>query len=336
MNALEFTRNPPGGTPCPIYAVFGDDDYLKSESVGAIIRVAFEGKDGGMGLSRVPGSQAELADVLDELRTLPFLAKRRVVVVEDADPFVTAYRKELETYLEKPSSTGVLVLVVKSWPSNTRLAKLVSQIGVAVDAKAPKESELPSWMVQMAKARWGQKLEAEAARLLLDLVGPEPGLLASELEKLSVAVSPNSAIRAQDVSRWVSAGRMESIWETLDAATLGRTADALEGLERLIEAGEPPVKLYSAMSASLLKLYHSGYLRALRRELRQACQEAGIPPFAAEKAGRQHAHLGPARVSAIPSRLLQADLDLKGSSMLDPRAQLERLLIELAAPRTDG
>ena len=53
-----------------------------------------------------PGDQASLADVLDEVRTLPFLARCRVVIVEGADPFVTAHRKELEAYAEKPSTLG--------------------------------------------------------------------------------------------------------------------------------------------------------------------------------------------------------------------------------------
>jgi hypothetical protein len=33
--------------------------------------------------------------------------------------------------------------------------------------------------------------------------------------------------------------------------------------------------------------------------------------------------------------LLQADLDLKGSSSLEPRAVIERLIVQLAQPRRD-
>jgi hypothetical protein len=40
-------------------------------------------------------------------------------VVEDAVSFVTRHRKDLESYIEAPSATAVLVLLVNSWPSST-------------------------------------------------------------------------------------------------------------------------------------------------------------------------------------------------------------------------
>jgi DNA polymerase-3 subunit delta len=275
--------------------------------------------------------------VLDEVRTLPFLVKRRVVIVEGADPFVTAHRKELEAYAERPTSAaGVLVLSVKAWPANTRLAKLVEKAGLALDCKTPAERELPAWLVGLAKARFGVKLDSGAAALLLELVGPEVGLLASEVEKLAIYVGGRTAIAREDVTRMVGAGRVETIWKALDAATTGRWAEALDDLDRLIAAGEHPVGLLAAMTASLRKVHHAGFLRTARVEARQACREAGITyPSAIEATLKQHAHLGPARVDRLPDLLLRADLDLKGSSPLAPRVVLERLLLQLARPRQD-
>jgi DNA polymerase-3 subunit delta len=133
MHAFEFLRPTRPAAVKPIYAVSGDDAYLRDESLRAIARAALGSDDQDMALSRFAGDQASLASVLDEVRTLPFLAKCRVAVVDGADPFVTAHRKELETYAEKPSTSGVLVLSVKSWPGNTRLAKLIEKSGLAIE-----------------------------------------------------------------------------------------------------------------------------------------------------------------------------------------------------------
>ncbi len=43
-----------------------------------------------MGLTRFAGEHATLADVIDEVRTSPIFVKRKVVIVDGADPFVTA------------------------------------------------------------------------------------------------------------------------------------------------------------------------------------------------------------------------------------------------------
>ena len=333
MNALEFLRRPRQDGPKPIYAVFGEDAYLRREALSAIARAAFgEGEE--IEVDRFPGDKTPLADVLDELRTLPFLASRRVALVEEADGFVSKHRKELEDYAERPSSTGTLILSVKSWPGNTKLAKKVDQVGLAIDCKPPQDRDLAPWLVGLAKLE-GVKLDDEAARLMVELVGASPGLLASDIEKLVTYVGPRKRIARDDVAKMVGAGRIEKIFKILDSATTGNAAEALDDLDRLLVSGEPPVKLLAGINVSLQKVHQAGALRLARRDLKEACREAGIPPFAVEKTGKQHAHLGPTRTARIPATLLQADLDLKGSSSLPPRVVLEKLIVELARPRRD-
>jgi DNA polymerase-3 subunit delta len=337
MHALELLRGKASREVKPLYAVFGDDAYLKKEVLDALTRAVLGPEADELAVSRFAGEHASLADVLDEVRTLPFLTRRRLVVVENADPFVTAHRRELEGYAEHASASGVLVLVVKTWPGNTRLARLFAQHGLAVECKSPREAELPDWLVELAREHEGVALEREAARLLVELVGPEVGLLASEVAKLATYVGPKKAIKRADVARMVGAGRVETIWKTLEAATTGQAAEGLDGLDRLLTSGEHPVGLLAAISASLRKVHHAGMLRKARKELREACREAGIPSFpgAIELTQKQHAHLGPARVEALPELLLRTDLELKGASALDPRVVLERFFIKLARPRRD-
>ncbi len=337
MHALDFLRRPDAPDDVrPLYAVYGDDAYLRREVLSALRRTALGGEADDMAETRFEGDQASLADVLDEVRTLPFLVPRRLVVVENADKFVTSHRKALEHYAENPASRGTLILSVKSWTSSTRLAKQVDKVGLSIECKSPKESELPAWLRQLAKSH-DARLDDDAARLLVELVGPEVGLLASEVEKLAIYVGDRKQIGREDVARMVGAGRVETIWRTLEAATTGHSAEALDDLDKLLGAGEHPVGLLAAMSASLRKVHHAGQLRLARRDLKEACREAGIPPYPAaiDMTSRQHKHLGPSRVDQLPEMLLKADLDLKGSSMLAPRVVLERLLLRLAEPRHD-
>src|SRR5262245_37546753 len=131
MHALEYLKNPTGAGVRPIYALYGEDAFLRREALAAIVHSALGGETDDLAVTRFPGESATLADVLDEVRTLPFFAPKRVVVVEGADPFVTAHRRELEAYAEWPSPSGCLVLAVKTWAGTTRLAKLVERVGLA-------------------------------------------------------------------------------------------------------------------------------------------------------------------------------------------------------------
>jgi DNA polymerase III subunit delta len=333
MNALDWLRAPDPGAIRPICVVYGDDAYLVEESIIAVGRAIFPEQDGDAAISRFAGASTALASVLDEVRTLPFFSRKRLVIVDDADPFVTKHRKELESFAEKPSAKGVLLLRTKLWPSTTRLAKIVENTGFPIDCSSPKEGELAPWLCQVARARFDAQLGAQEARLLLELVGPESGILMAELEKLTIYVAETRRIGKNDILKLVGAGRVETIWKTLDAALGGQGALALDHLDTLMTAGEEPVGLLAAMSANLLKLHHAGRLRAARLSIDEACRLAGIPSFAIEKTRKQHAHLGPTRVDQLPAKLERADLDLKGGSTLDPRVILETLLIQLALPR---
>jgi len=335
MHALSWLKTPAQSSFRPVNVLSGDDPYLKREVIQGIVRLALDGDDDPSSVRRFEGSQAGLADVLDELRTLPFFTKRRIVVIDEADPFITKYRKELETYVDHSSSSGVLILSVKSWPSNTKLAKIVEKSGIEISCSSPKEGDLANWLVALARDRCQCALSPDGARLLVELVGAEPGLLASEVEKLSVYVGTAARITREDVAKMVEAGRIETIWKALDAATTGQGAQALTYLDGLLASGEYPIRALAGMSTSLLKLHHAGKLRAARLGLEDACKRAGIPPFAVSNVQKQHAHLGPARVDQIPESLVRADMDLKGGSVLDPRIVLEMLLLKMARPRRD-
>jgi DNA polymerase-3 subunit delta len=336
MHAFEFLKSPDKVPPRSLYAVLGDDAYLRDETLKAIARQWLGADADALSVSRFAGDHATLATVLDEVRTLPFLSKCRVVIVDGADPFVTAHRKELETYAEKPSTSGVLVLSVKSMPSNTKLAKLIDKTGLLIDCKSPDERELPRWLVDLARSQSQAKLEADASQLLVELVGPEIGLLAMEVEKLAVYVGDRKVIRREDVARMVGAGRVEKIWTIIDDATTGKGLEALADLDHLLASGEHPIKILAAMTSTLQKVHHAGQLRRARVDLRDACHVAGITfPAAIDKTARQHAHLGPSRVDRLPSLLLQADLDLKGDSPLPPNVILEQLVVELSRERRD-
>ncbi|MGP0065548.1 MAG: DNA polymerase III subunit delta [Isosphaeraceae bacterium] len=338
MHALDWMKESSSLPIRPAYAVFGGDVYLIRESIQGVVRAVFPEPDGEEAVTRFPGPQTDLADVLDELFTLPFFSKRRLVIVEDADTFVTKHRKELEAYVEKPSASGILLLQVKQWTSTTKLAKLMDKAGLPIDCAALRDKDtakIVTWLIQYARTHFDTRLDTGAANLLVELAGIEVGILVAEVEKLAVYAGTSRRIERGDVAKMVGAGRVETIWKALDAATTGQSGEALVLLDNLLAAGEIPTPLLAAMSASLLKIYHAGRLRAARLPLDEACRIAGIPPFALEKTRKQHAHLGPRRVDRLPAILLQADLDIKGGTTLDPRVVLERLFIALSQPRCD-
>jgi DNA polymerase-3 subunit delta len=339
VNALDFLADPSGYSPACVCAVYGDEDYLKREALGALRRQVFSGEEAESALRSFEGRSAVMRDVLDALATMTlFGGGRRMVVVEDADSFVSQYRGELEAYVARPVRAAVLVLDVKTWPSNTRLAKAIAADGLAIECAAPKERQLKTWLVSRAKAAHQMQLEAAAADALLELVPPELGILVQELDKLALIVDERRVIDVKIVRENVGGWRARTTWEMIDAAADGRTALALAQLDRLISAGEKPHGLLPQVASSFRRfavaaqLIESAEGDGRRLPLRNALAQAGVLPFKLSDAERQLRQIGRQRGKQITRWLLAADLAMKGHNSSDDRArtELERLLVRVA------
>src|SRR5260370_1194203 len=223
--------------PQPLYVLHGDEDFLKRQ-VQASLRKNLLGEDGDtFALSTYTGDKAVYASVLEDLETLPFLSPYRLVVIDQADPFVTKYRATLEGYLAKPAAKGVLVLDVKTWPSTTRLAKLIDANATIV-CKALSTQRLPEWCMSRATADYGKALAPQAARLLVDLVGAEMGQLDQELAKLASYVGDADRIEAKAVDELVGNSREENTFRIFEAIGGGRTGVTLSIFAAALAQGE--------------------------------------------------------------------------------------------------
>lgn len=334
MDSLAFLERGARNKPQPIYVLHGDEDFLKRQVLAVLKTVVLGGADDSFGLSTHAGDKAAFADVHDDLDTLPFLSPRRLVVVDNADPFVTRSRAALEKYVGQPSATGVLVLDVKSWPATTRLAKLVPD-AMTITCKAPPAHRLPPWCVQWVADRHGKQLAAPAAQLLLELVGADMGQLDQELTKLAIYVGAAPRIEAADVDRLVGRSRAADTFKIFDAIGGGRSGAALAILDRLCDQGDEPLAILGAFSWQLRRLAQAYRLNQQGLSLAAAFDEVGVQSWAQKGLEQQMRHLGQRRLDRLYDWLLEVDLGLKGSSQLPPRVQLERLIVRLARPRAN-
>jgi DNA polymerase III subunit delta len=337
MDALTFLDRLSKAKPLPFYVLCGDETFLKRQVTLALRTLVLGPNDDGFGTSSHPGDKATWGAVMDDVQTLPMLSPRKLVVVEQADPFVTRERAKLEKYVsDLPAGEvrGVLVLDVQTWAANTKLAKATPDANT-IACKAPPSHSLPQWCVNWCAAHHGKQLAAQAAKLLVDLVGAEMGLLDKEMEKLSVFVGSAPKIDSRDVDQLVGRSRTENTWEIFTLIGSGKTAEALAFLTRLLDQGEEPMKLLGAFSARLRRTAQAGRLSVQGVSLAEAMTRAGVPNFPAARQAEEQLirHLGRRRLDRLYDWLLETDQGMKGGSALPPPVLLERLVVRLARAR---
>jgi len=212
----------------PMMALYGDSALLAAEELARIRRTVLGPDADAMSIGEFDGRTAKLADVLDDARTPSLLGDRRMVVVREADPFVSAHRDALEKYLDAPGPGCVLVLVVTTWPAGTRLYRQVEALGGNVSCGTPKgRVAITSWIVERARDRHGCVITPGAAEKLFALVGPDLGLLDGELGKLALYVLPRNRVEPGHVSLLVGMQREEQVFIVWNAVLDGDLPRAL-------------------------------------------------------------------------------------------------------------
>jgi len=214
----------------PVYALVGDDSFLQLQK---LLEIIASGLKSGVQRVDVDGERAELSEVLDELRSFAMFAPEKLVVVRDADAFVSRFREQLESYIENPSSTATLVLRLSSLPGNQRIHKLIAKVGQIESCEPLKERELPPWITNRAKEMHKLNLSREAASLLGELIGADLGKLDNELAKLALQVEGNKAIGPEQLRASVAFQREQEMYEMTNAVAAGQTAEALRRWRQL-------------------------------------------------------------------------------------------------------
>jgi DNA polymerase-3 subunit delta len=214
----------------PVYALVGSDPFLQTQELGKLLR----NLPGDTQKLEYEGERAELADVLDELRSFAMFGSGKLVVVRDADDFVSKFREQLEKYVASPSDSGTMVLRLGSLPSNTRIAKLIAKHGEVIKCEPPSQAQLPMWITNRAKEH-KLNLGPDAARLLAELIGVDLGRIDTELEKLALQADGAKPVGVDKIKGSVPFQREQEMRDLTAALALGKTADAVKRWRQLLQ-----------------------------------------------------------------------------------------------------
>lgn len=276
-----------------VCAVVGADPFLRNEALARLVGAVRDEMD-ELGPTRCDGSQATAADVLDEVRTPSLLGDRRVVIVEDADDFISANRAALEKYCASPADSGCLILLCDSLPRTTRLHRVLSESNGIIVCDAPRGAAFAAWIAQRCQKEYGKRIVPQAAQLLRRLLGDSPGWIDAELGKLAAYVGDRNDIATADVEELTDHRREQKVFAVLDAVIDGDTQAGLDRWAYVLPFVRPaPPMAIGGLASSIRK-----YIAA-----RQAVDSGGDLTGIAKSMFMDEAVLR-RRVQRIPLRLL--------------------------------
>jgi DNA polymerase III subunit delta len=311
----------------PVYLLIGSDPWLYQRVLGALTTAIVTPATRAFNLDAFEGKSATAQAVLNAARTLPMMAKRRLVVVRDVDGLGADGLAHVAAYLEAPAPETTLVLSAPKADGRLKFYQIAKKRGYLHDLEVPRN--LAGWIAEQA-ARRRAKVTPDAARRLAEVVGPDLGRLASSLEQL-VLYCDGRPVEAADVDELVAETRERTVFELANAVGQGQRERALKAISSLIEQRE------SAVGVAMMLARHVRQV-ALVRELSEARTPraelprlAGVPPFALDGLIAQARRFSRPSLARAFELVARADLDLKGpvKAALGERIVLERLVEDL-------
>lgn len=251
MTVPELKRRVGAGELASLYLIVGEEWLLRDEAVSAI-RAAVLGPDeanvGAFNCDVVYGDETDASEIFTLCSNLPMFAARRLVVVRDAGDLRAKEAERLLPYLEAPVETTCLVLTGKKVDGRVKFFQALKKVAVTVDCEPLDARALPAWIREQAAAL-GLSLDEPGQVLLQEASGGDLGVLRREMEKLSAYVTPKKTVTVADVEAVQGADTGGTVWNLLEALRRKDREGSLRFLGKVLDAGEPPLKVLGFLTA---------------------------------------------------------------------------------------
>jgi DNA polymerase III subunit delta len=253
----------------------------------------------------------------------------RLVIVEGVERWRKPDLEAVEAYLRDPVEGAVLALFAQGPLRGSTLTDVAEERGRVLDYNVPKANNLHRWVAGEFK-RLDVKVDADAARTLVDLVGEDTLALSSEIDKLR-SWSGGEPVGRAEVERLAAPGREAAAWALTDAWGARDLLTLLDACELALERKEPFLLAVGLAS-------HVGRVRAaqvLAEEglgAREIASRLKIKEFPARKALQHAERYSRAELDAALVRLADLDAAIKGASRLSSELELLRALIDVTRP----
>lgn len=328
MKPLELQKELEKGTIAPLYLLYGDDVFLIDRTVDQLKTLLVDPRAASFNCSLYYGGESEPRQVITTAQTLPLAGKRRLVVVREADQFKSSW-KEFATYCEHPLASTCLVFCSGVSTLKADITSLFKKNGAAVRFYHPFSSEMPEWIRRMAGERH-KKISREAAALLGECLENDLQRISNELEKIALYAGERNVIEREDVEAVIAAVRQVSVFSLTDSLAGKNRVQALSILQRLLEAGEPPLKILGMIARHYRLMARAGEMVHNGMAAPEAGKQLGISTFHLKGFARQVETFAPKQTQNYFSILFQSERKLK-SSRISEKIILEDAVARLCA-----
>lgn len=272
VNIREFTGGIGKGDPPPVVFLcpaakppFGREDYepfLVDEALRKLTAAYVPAGMEDMAYSVFYADESPIPAIVEEARTYPFLAERRVVVVRNAERYKDLSGEKrsplapLLEYIENPAETTLLVLAASAVDRRKKFYKACEKNACLVESPQLTEGEMREWINAEMRAR-GRRLEEAALRELMERAGNRLSDVNNALLLVCGYAGSANTVTEADVRAACADVAEETVWQLTDAIAGSMPDVALASLYQLQALNKAPEEIIGTINWLLENAYRA-------------------------------------------------------------------------------
>jgi len=201
----------------PIYFLMGEEPYYIDKLTEYIEQNILQEHERDFNQTILYGRDVTVEDVVGNAKRYPMMADKQVVVVREAQELSRTIDK-LESYLENPQETTVLVFAYKykTLDKRKKVTKLLGKHGVVFESKKMYENQVGTWISRVLQGK-GYSIEPKANAMLVEFLGNDLSRISNELNKLQIILPKGHVISPKDIEENIGFSKDFNVFELQNA-----------------------------------------------------------------------------------------------------------------------
>ncbi|MBU1920885.1 DNA polymerase III subunit delta [bacterium] len=308
-----FQKTIKDGKRFDVLVITGQELHLIQQARDFYVRSVLDPAQQDFDFCELRGSDIKGRELWDELTSLPFMAERRVVLIESPKEIKAAERAALTKYLANPVSTTSLVMIQFLEDKQDRLGAWSTKNAMVLDFPELNVGNREKWIVQYAKER-GKTIQSEAISFLIETSSAQLIDIRSKLESASLYSGDDSEISVQTLMKIGGVSSDYDIFKLQDAILRGNASLALKIAKSLLDGGIELLALLGMLRGFLMRVWQVE--AALRKPNSQEVIKAALggQSFKSKEFIMSAKRLGRERLQQLVLDLLELEIHAKSKT----------------------
>ncbi|HCX72177.1 MAG TPA: DNA polymerase III subunit delta [Candidatus Cloacimonas sp.] len=298
------------------FAVVGEEQFLKDKVTEAILQ-KYSSNNNEFDLHSFYGDEANGLQIVEELETLPFMAKYKIVLLKNYHQLNAKEKSYLASYLENPYNSSIFILTTDKLDKRQKVDKIVAQKALNVICKKPYGPiDIERWLEAELRSR-NKSMDRQGVQFFSSRIDLDFLVAANELEKLIIFTKDAQHISYLEVKECLGRSRVNDIFELQKALGQKKLSLTFKILENMMQNESSAVFIVTMLTRFFTQLWKINSLRAQNfsdSDISQRYLPEIYYKFRSEYLQAAN-NFNMSKIKHIFSLLLQADIDLKSLNM---------------------